>query len=566
MQHPLFRSLGLVLFLGLVVPATPASSQTTERSAEAFTVQIPSSQAAETNRRLGVDEAVQIALEQNLGVQVQRIDPQIQDVGIAQARSLWRPSFSSSFTRSSVNQPASSAISPSFTNGTVGSSMGLSQLLPWGANYTAAWNNSRLATTNIFNSFSPQLQSTLQLNYTQPLLRNFKIDQVRQQVAISRKTRELSDSQLQAVIVQTTRNVKNAYWDLVYAINNLAAQRQSLELAQQSLKDNERRVQIGTMAPIDIVSAQAEVASNQQNVITAEAAIGRAEDRLRALVFDPATPGFWNLKIEPTDTAPFQPQPIDVDAAVRNALQQRADIVQARNILQQGDVNLRYFHNQILPDVNAQVSYGSVGIGGVQLEPVNPFSLAGAGVSRTVLSERGYGSVVSDLFRNTNPQWSVGVQFAYPLGETTAQANLARARLQYQQAQTQLKDLELQVITQVRDQVRQVQTNQQRVASARASRELQERKLEAEEKKFAAGTSTSFFVFQAQRDLAQARTTEIQAISDYNKSLVDLEAVQAVSLTGSGAGVTTAGSGALQTVSSSATVQTTSTSSARAGQ
>ena len=147
------------------------------------------------------------------------------------------------------------------------------------------------------------------------------------------------------------------------------------------------------------------------------------------------------------------------------------------------------------------------------------------------VADRSFGSVLGDVaIRTRSRTWTVGVQVGYPLGTSTSKANLERAKLQYQQAQTQFKNLQLQVATQVRDAARQVQTNQKRVRSARASRELQEKKLEAEEKKLAAGMSTSFFVFQAQRDLAQARTNEIQAISDYNKSLVDFDAVQEMPL------------------------------------
>ena len=163
------------------------------------------------------------------------------------------------------------------------------------------------------------------------------------------------------------------------------------------------------------------------------------------------------------------------------------------------------------------------------------------------MADRGFRSVLGDVVQGNYPNWTVGVTIGYPLGSNTAHANLARARLQYQQAQTQLKNLRLQIVTQVRDAARNLQTNQQRVKSARASRELQERKLEAEEKKLAAGMSTNFYVFQAQRDLAQARTQEIQAIADYNKSLVDFEAVQEVPLTSGGPGVITAGAGAIQT-------------------
>src|SRR5262249_31912605 len=155
----------------------------------------------------------------------------------------------------------------------------------------------RVTTTNLFSNFSPQLLSTVSFNVSQPLARNFKIDQLREQLQLSAKTRDLSDIQLKTVIAQTMRNVRNAYWDLGTARNNLAAQQQSLELAQRSLHDNQRRVEVGTMAPIDIIQAQAEVAINEQQVIVAEAAIKASEDRLRALIFDPDTPNFWTTTI-----------------------------------------------------------------------------------------------------------------------------------------------------------------------------------------------------------------------------------------------------------------------------
>jgi len=198
--------------------------------------------------------------------------------------------------------------------------------------------------------------------------------------------------------------------------------------------------------------------------------------------------------------------------------------------------------------VNANVTYITTAAGGTQLSQVDlAAAAAGAAISRSVVAERGFGSVLGDVFQNTYPNWTVGISVGYPLGASTAHANLARVRLQYEQAQTQLKNLQMQVATQVRGAARNVTTNQQRVQSAKASRELQEKKLEAEEKKLAAGMSSTFFVFQAQRDLALARTAETLAISDYNKSLVDFEAVQQVPLGGGGGGITTAGSGAVAT-------------------
>ena len=508
-------------------------------------------QPAESLRPLSIDEAVKLALEQNLGIQIQRIDPQIQDIGISQARSFWAPSVSSTLSRQSQTTASTSSLSGGangISNGTFATGVGLNQTLPWGASYSANWNNSRFTTTNLFQSFSPQLTSNLNLAFTQPLLRNFSIDQIRQQVEVSKKVRNLSDVTLEAVITQTARTVKDAYWDLSYAIANLKAQQESMALSQQSLKDNQKRVEIGTMAPIDIVAAQAEVASNESGVIVAEAAIKRAQDQLRALILDPSTAGFWEMTFEPTDTAPFIEQTIDVNAAVRNALDRRTDIRSAKNSLEQSDVNIRYFKNQIMPDVNAQVNYITTGVGGTLLSPVDLQAIAlGGSPNRSVVGDRGFGSVLGDVFQNSFPNWTVGVQIAYPLGSSTAQANLARARLQYQQAQEQMRSLELNVTLQVRDAGRNVQTNQKRVQASRASRELQEKKLEAEEKKLAAGMSSTFLVLQAQRDLSLARTVEIQAISDYNKSQVDFEAVQHVPLNGGSGALTTAGAGALQT-------------------
>jgi outer membrane protein TolC len=216
-------------------------------------------------------------------------------------------------------------------NGTFANGLGVTQVLRWGGSYAANWNNQRVTTTNLFSNFSPQLLSTVSFNFTQPLLRNLKIDQIREQVQLSAKARDLSDIQLRTVIAQTTRNVRNAYWDLAATRNNLAAQRQSLELAQQSLRDNQRRVDVGTMAPIDIIQAQAEVAINEQQVIVAEALIKSAEDRLRSSSTRRRISGHDDR----ADRARFQEQAIDVNTAVRNGLDSRRDISQARNGLDQ---------------------------------------------------------------------------------------------------------------------------------------------------------------------------------------------------------------------------------------
>jgi HAE1 family hydrophobic/amphiphilic exporter-1 len=487
-------------------------------------------------RRLSVDDVVRLALEQNLGLQVARLNPQIQDIVISQVRSSWRPDFTSAFNTTSQNNPSTSALEggqTKVTDSRFTTQVGVTQSLPTGANYSLSWNSFRATSSNIFSNFDPLLNSNLRLNVSQPLLRDFKIDGTRQQLEISLKERDASDLQLQSQIVLTTRNVKNAYWDLTYQIDNLKAVRESLELAQRVLSDNEKRVQVGTLAPIELVESQSEIARNEESVIVAEAAIEQAVDRLRALIFDPGTPDFWNIAIEPTDPAPFRAQALDVEAAVRRALDQRTDVRLARNSLARSDISIRYFRNQILPDVSAQFLYSSTAAGGVQLNQLNSIPI-GETPERTVVAQRGFGSVLGDVLTGTYPTWTLGLSVSYPLGLSASEANLARARIQYSQAQTEMKNLDLQVAMEVRNVARQVQTNQKRVDSTRVARELAERRLDAAQKKFAAGIETNFFVFQAQRDLTQARTSEVRAISDYNRSLVDFEAVQEVSLGGGG--------------------------------
>src|SRR6516162_4252515 len=459
----------------IVIPSVSAFGQNGPPSLAA-SLEVAAAQAASQAEpsgpvhRLTMDDAVKLGLEQNLGIRIQRLDPQIQDLGIATARSLWTPNLTSSLSRNSANTPVQGAILPSTQSGTLAAGVGMNQVLPWGGSYNATWSNQRVTTTDITRNYSPQLTSTLNLGYTQPLIRNLSIDQIRDQVQLSQKARDLSDIQLQAVIMGTTRNVRNAYWDLATAIANLKAQQQSLELSQQSLTDNKRRVEIGTLAPIDIVQAQAEVASNEAGVITAEAAIKTAQDNLRALVLDPGQADFWNVIFEPTDEATFAEQSVDVDSAVRGALEKRTDILAAKNSLEQSDVNLKFYHNQIMPQVNLQANYGAISYGGVQLSPVNLTNLGGALPPRSIISQRGYGSVLGDVFTNAYPQWTFGVQVGYPLGASTVQANLARTKLQYEQAQAQIKNIELQVVTQVRLAARNVQTNLKLVQSARASR------------------------------------------------------------------------------------------------
>jgi outer membrane protein TolC len=502
----------------------------------------PSEQPAGPVRRVSIDEAVQLGLENNLDLRVQRIEPQIEDTNVAQARSAWTPNFETDITWNDADSPPDSLLAGS--NETLKSdrflgTMGVSQQLPWlGSSFTTSWDAARATSNNAFSSFNPRLSSGFNLVFNQPLLRNLVIDSPRQQLLVSRNNREISDVDLRAVVVFTVRNVKSAFWDLAYTNANLQAQQQSLDLARQTLKDNRTRVEVGTMAPIDIVEAEAEVARNEEAVIVAQAAIGEAEDVLRTLILDPNSPDFWQTTIEPAyDATSFVPVPADAEAAVKIALDKRTDLQSARTQLDTTNLNVRFFRNQVLPQVNFQANFFGDGLGGEQVlrEPGFPPGPIIGTVNRP------FGDVVADAFGFRYPTWTVGFLVSYPIGTSSADANLARARLQVNQGRLQIQNIELRIVREVRDLARQVNTNIKRIDATRAARVLAERRLEAEQKKFAVGMSTSFLVFQAQRDLTTARNNELQALVDYAKSRVDFEAVQETSL--SGAGISLSGGG-----------------------
>ena len=536
MCTPALRS--VVIMLCAAGCATPISVSAQSRVRGGLVLPDVAAQAAQQAaasgtqvRRLTADEAVRLAAENNLGIQIARFDPQIEDYNILQTRASYTPTLNSSAQQNSNTSPPNSFLSGA--QGTLNTDQfsmttEVQQLLPWGGTYGAGFDSARSTSNNFFSNFNPQLRSSLSFNYTQPILRGFKIDSTRQQVELGQKNREIAEVGLRETLTATSRSVRSAYWDLAYQIASLRVAQQSLELAEESLRNTRARVEIGTTPPIDTVEADAEVWQRREAVIVAEAQIETAEDTLRALVYNPSTPDFWTIRIEPADPPAFAAVNVDLDGAIRTALDRRTDLQRAKKTMEATDVDIRFLQNQSLPDLSARVDYGLSALGGVQFVRAPGIGLAPGEVIGE--ERRGFGSVIGDLLANDFPAWTVSLNLSYPIGRSPQQANLARTRLERTRTETELRNQELQVATQVRQAARQVLTNQQRVQTTRSARELNERRLEAEQRKFAAGTSTNFLVFQAQRDLAVARNNELRAILDYNLSLIDFETVQEVPL------------------------------------
>lgn len=527
-MNPAARRLALFLLLGgLAAPPlgaqeTPPPAPQDETAPTAATVPGPDDRPV---LELSLEGAVERALRNNVDIAVQKFVPEASQASVTAAGGAYDPELTSGYTYTSQTSPGGNIFAGGVTVGTKQSafSLGARKLFETGAQASLSFDTSRQTTDSRNVFFSPQFNTTLTLQASQPLLRNFRIDAPREQLRVARNNVAISDAQFRQTVIGTIANVKKLYYDLLFSIDNLEAQRKNLALAQKLLDENRIRVRVGTLAPLDVVSAESEVASREETVIVAENGLSQAEDALKQAIFPENAAATWALRIVPTDKPTAEPRQVDLGLAIQTALEKRTDLFQARKNLESQDLSLRLARNQLLPAVNVVASYGATGLGGTQVRAVT-------GEPDEVLGKSGFGDTLSNVFGRDYPTWTVGINVAYPLRNRTAEGNAARARLAHEQALANLRRLELQVAAEVRSTARAVETNYKRVESTRAARRLSVQRLEAEEKRFAAGMSTNFLVTQAQRDLAVAEVAEVRAVADYRKSLIDFERVQEAGL------------------------------------
>ena len=324
---------------------------------------------SESSVPLTLEDAVRRAVDNNLEMAVERLNPQTFDFTLASLRANYNPNATSSLGRRDNVRPPTNLLNPGSPNvSTMTYNTGIAQNLRWGGgNYALTFNNNKVVSpTDQLARFDPQFNSSYLFSYTQPLLRGFKIDQTRQQMQTAVINRDNAELNLKARTTNTLAAVRAAYWDYVYSIQAVDVARQSLALASKLLSDNKIRVEVGTMAPMDVVQAEAEEATRQQALTTATATMRTAELSLKRLIVGGTNDPLWAQHIEPTDRPDFQTVSIDVEGAVRSALGQRTDLQIARNAFEANNVLLKSQRDQSLPDVDALVTYGASGLGGVQ--------------------------------------------------------------------------------------------------------------------------------------------------------------------------------------------------------
>jgi outer membrane protein len=475
---------------------------------------------------LSMAQAVAMALDANLDLRAEKLNLDIASHSIAIAKASFLPQV-----QATTGNTSAKSVPFDFTQGTqditsnaISLSGSVRQETPWhGSSYLLTWTGRRSTQEGGFSGFNPRLGSTLRVDFTQPLLRDFKTDNLRAGVETAERRRAITDIQLQQRVVATEAAVRFAYLNLVGAIEGHKVAQLNLDIVQQSLDQSKSRVKVGQSPQIEIIQYEAQVASTRDGLIRAVAQIATAEDNLRTLILDPARPDFWQVHIVPTDTIQLAPRDINLDQAIATAIANRLDLAVERRSLEITDLNIRVNHNNALPSVDLNASYLAEGTGGTQFT-------YGAGFPPPVLSEsrRSYGSALGDTLLGAYPTWSVGVTVTYPFGKTASEAAYAQSLVVKHQQEIGVKQLEVQIVGQVREAVRLIENSWQRVQAAQTAREATQQQLAAEERRNSVGLSTTLELQVRQRELANARVNELQAMIDYNRALIQLERVQRI--------------------------------------
>ena len=493
-------------------------------AAAASVIALTAARANAQTIELTLEDAVKRAVANNPDLAVVRLGIAVETERVNESKGAFTPLFSTVFGRSSVVTPPSNSLlgSQGVDVDDWFGSTGVRQRLRWGSGiWSASWDFARTNSNSPISSFDPSMQSGLQLAFSQPLLRDRKIDAARHQYTIAKRNESTADLRFQEAVVQTVAAVKQAYWTFKATLANIAVQQQSLELAEQLARENKIKVDAGHIPPLDLVQAEAEVAGRRENLIRARTLAGDAEDALRRLIIDPADVSFWQARLQPVEEPTRLADLPDVNAAVEKALAGRLDLARATQELENAKSTVAFLDNQRLPDVRVETSYRGSGLGGTEF-------LRSGGFPGSIVGtrNRGLGDALGQAFTGDYPAWSLGVSVSYPIGRSYEASSMARAEVERQQVTQRIASLRVETAEMVRRAGRQIHSTAERVDAARATATLAEQRLESERRRFDAGLSTTFLVTQAQRDLLEAQVNLLQTMLDYESALVTFEAVQ----------------------------------------
>lgn len=466
--------------------------------------------------RLSLEDAIAVALQRNLGLVVQRYNDADARLDLADSFSIYDLLGTAQLSTFSETSPSASNLDGADVITSEGQSwnFGLSRLVSSGGSLALDFNSGRNESNSTFATLNPAFRSDFDLSFRQPLLRNSGRRFTERTIQVARTNLEISRETFSQQVTLAIQRVVDSYWALVGARNSLTLAERSLELAMQLHEQNEVRVDVGTLAPLELVQSEAGIATREEEIIRARAAVGDAEDTLRQLL-NLERGELWQVEIDTASEAEVERREVELDAAIGQALVDRPELVSKRLSLENLELDTAYRHNQTLPQLDVSARYGLNGLGGDITE--RDF------VTGEILFQLpgGYSDAIDQLTDGDFEGWAVALNLSYPLQNRSAEAQLAKAEVALDRGTTELRDLELQVVTEVRKAVRGLETAAQQIDSARVSHRLQQRTLEAEQKRYDNGMSTSYRVLEIQRDLIDAANREVAAVTGYRTALAE---------------------------------------------
>ena len=541
----------------------PAQSQNAITKPIAQSPDIPPDRVGVTPgevQSLTMQDAITLALQNNLDIEQFRQGVRIADRNLYSLRGIYDILSTSDVNYRSTTQPIVSIFggggaTSSLTQRTITYNFTTSQFVErTGGYWEADFNNARTVTSSTASLLTTQYQPQLTLQFSQPLMRNFGIDQNRHLIQIAKKSLDLSDSQFRQRVIEIINSVQRGYWDLVYALRNEKIARESVDLAKQQLDNNRKMVDAGTLAPIELRSTEAQLENAKGNVIIALQGITTAENALKSLLLKDSADKIWNSAIAPTDEPQFDQPTFNLDEATRLALKNRPELEQMRIQTEQKNIDIKYYTNQTKPQIDLVGNYGSVGLAGtpstivsgssgfdsttqgvldnlnlaltrLNLSTFNPTPPTTRALGSNVLSRfnGGYFQALHNLITQDFKSYQIGVHFSFPWRNRTAEGNLGRTLAESRQLDARQRQLVESVGVDVRNALQAVVASRQRFEAARAAELAAEAQYKGEQERYRAGLSTNFVVLQRQTDWSVAKGNTVRALTDYNKALADMQ-------------------------------------------
>jgi outer membrane protein TolC len=471
---------------------------------------------------ISLQQVIDMMLDHNLDIRTNRFSPRSSALQTLVFYRALQPSlrFNGSVSRDSSRSTSQINGADSLSTLRHQFSVNFSQQLPWGTSVAIDATMNRQSSNSITNTFNPSYQGSVRYTLGQHLLRDRGRFVNTRQIIVGQNNERLSEIQFETQIVNLIVQAQKTYWDLVFAAEDLKVKQRSLELAQQTLTDNQARVEIGTLAPIEIKQTESEVANRRQQLIQSTGSVVTNEDQIKKLVSSETDPSLFLVRLS-TQDAPRRPATVDIpslEEAVRVAMENRPELRQAAIELRNREIDVDYSRNQKLPILDVTATFTQNGTGGTRT--IRDSSFGGSVID---IIPGGVWSAFGQLFSYDYRGYSLGFSFTIPLSNKAAKADYDRAVNERQLTESRLNVTRQQIALEVRNALTQIEQARASIDTARVARELAEERVSAEQTKFNLGTSTLRFVLEEQRNVAQAETTELQSLVTFNKALVDLD-------------------------------------------